>query len=396
MPLHRHYGHYTVQARILLWLAPVLLCVWLQSPVQADGQLPPFSWDRVPLYSHFGIGKGLKPEQYDFLAEHFSLIGLTAGRGGPGSAEEYTAAAAAELKQRNPQMKVLFYWASDKPKHQSKIANKAYPGDYLIHTKRRKGKKDEVTTYFDVERQEVQAWWSDAAADAVHTYGCDGIFVDGAVAGHPQGPYARDFGKEKAAAMNEAVFAMLRDARRKMGPDTLIVFNPLHGTDGKKDPLGQEQLQVTDGAMIDDFDRGGKAKRQSMEYMVNTLGAMRHAARDGKIVLFKAWPGFTMELRKNAELKKTMSLDDIRIEARKDIVFPLACFLLAAEENCYFCYTWGWNPEQGSLEWYPEFDQPLGSPRGDAIRDGWTFRREFEHASVSVDVEKQVAKIDWK
>ena len=185
----------------------------LQSTAQADGKLPEFSWDRVPLYAHFGIGQGLKPEQYDFLAENFMLIGLTAGRGGTDSAEEYTAAAAAELKQRNPKMKVLFYWASDKPKHQSKIANQAYPGDYLIHTKRGKGKKDEVTRYFDVERQAVQDWWSDAAADAVHKYGCDGIFVDGAVAGHPQGPYARDLGKEKAAAMNEAVFAMLRDER---------------------------------------------------------------------------------------------------------------------------------------------------------------------------------------
>ena len=186
----------------------------------------------------------LEPQQYDFLAENFSIIGLTAGRNRSSSAELQTAAAAAELKQRNPEVKVLFYWASDKPKHQSKIANKAYPGDYLIHTRRRKGQKDEVTTYFDVLRPEVQEWWSDAAGKAVHEYGCDGIFVDGAVAGHPQGSYARAFGKEKAVAMNEAVFAMLKDARRKMGPDTLIVFNPLHGTDGKRDPLGREPPRV--------------------------------------------------------------------------------------------------------------------------------------------------------
>jgi hypothetical protein len=348
------------------------------------------------LYAHFGIGDGLKPEEYDFLAENFSLIGLTAGRVRTGSAELNTAAAARELKQRNPAMKVLFYWASDKPKHQSKIANEAYPGEYLIHTKRRKGQKDQITTYFDVERAEVQDWWSDAAADAVHTYGCDGIFVDGAVAGHPQGPYARSFGKDKAAVMNGAVFAMLKEARRKMGPDKLIVFNPLHGTDGKKQPMGREQLYVTDGAMIDDFDRGGKAKQQSMEYMVNTLGTMRHAARAGKIVLFKAWPDFTMAWRKDAQVRKSMSVDDLRREARKDLLFPLACFLLAAEEHCYFCYSWGWNPEQGSLEWYPEFDKSLGPPKGDAVRSDWTFRREFQHASVFVDIEKQVSKIEWK
>ena len=26
---------------------------------------------------------------------------------------------------------------------------------------------------------------------------------------------------------------------------------------------------------------------------------------------------------------------------------PLACFLVGAQPNCYFCYTWGWNPEEG-------------------------------------------------
>ena len=359
---------------------------------QADDKLPVFSWDRVPLYAHFGSGEGLQPSQYDFLANNFSFIGLTAGRMRKGSAELHTAAAARAIKQRNPVVKVLFYWASDKPKHQSKISNNAYPGEYLIT----KGKNGKPTQHFDVERSEVQDWWTDAAAAAVHRYGCDGIFVDGAVAGCPNGPYARGFGKEKGAAMNDAVFAMLRTARQKMGPDKLVIFNPLHGTDGKRPPLGREQLAVTDGAMIDDFDRGGKAKQQSVEYMVNTLGAMRHAATAGKIIIFKAWPEFTMQWRKDPKLKKSMSLEDLRREARKDILFPLACFLLAAERHCYFCYTWGWEPGHGSFEWYPEFDRALGPPHGDAVRDGWTFRREFRHASVFVDMQHKVAKIDWK
>ena len=36
--------------------------------------------------------------------------------------------------------------------------------------------------------------------------------------------------------------AMLKEARRKMGPDKLIVFNPLHGHDGKRGHLDQEYL----------------------------------------------------------------------------------------------------------------------------------------------------------
>lgn len=37
-----------------------------------------------------------------------------------------------------------------------------------------------------------------------------------------------------------------------------------------------------------------------------------------------------------------------------------------------------------------------GAVDAPATREGWTFRREFEHASVFVDVEMKIAKIDWK
>jgi hypothetical protein len=360
----------------------------------ARNVFPEFNWDRVPVSVHFGIGDGLEPEQYDFLAKHFDFITLTAGRlpkSSKGSAELYTAEAARAIKKRNPKAKVLFYWASDKPKHQSRISNEAYPGEYIIHTRRRKGGKTEITKYFDVTRKEVQGWWSDAAASAVHKYSCDGIFVDGATAGRPGGPWSRDLGKEKAAAMDKAVFAMLKDARKKMGSDKLIIFNPLHGSDGGRAPLGQEYLPETDGAMVDDFDR---LRVQSKEYMATTIKTMQKAAKDGKIIIFKGWPRFLGAWRAG-KMKKTPH-DEVLRAAQKDITFPLACFLAGAEPNCYFCYSWGWNPENGSLDWYPEFDKPLGSPKGLANREGFIYRREFTHASVFVDLEKKTAKIDWR
>ncbi len=185
-------------------IIPVILLFAVPATVHSGEKLPVFSWDRVPVSVHFGIGEGLKPEQYDFVAKHFNFITLTAGRlprDSKGSAETYTAQAAREIKNRNPKAKVLFYWASDKPKHQSKISNAAYPGEYLIQTKHRKGRKDRIIRWFDVVRKDVQDWWSDAAAKAVHKYSCDGIFVDGATAGTPGGPLSRVFGKEKAAAL---------------------------------------------------------------------------------------------------------------------------------------------------------------------------------------------------
>ena len=205
-------------------------------------------------------------------------------------------------------------------------------------------------------------------------------------------------GKAKTRKLEQGMFAMIREAKQKMGKDSIILLNPLHGPKkGQKqeDALGWRYLDVVDGAMVDDFDRAANiiARRQSKEYIADTIRTMSAAARRGEIVVFKAWPGFTWWSDK--ELMKEPHAEQYAV-AVKNLEFPLACFLIGAGEHCYFCYTWGWLPEYGTFDWYPEFDRPLGAPKGDAARTGWTFRREFEHASVFLDLQKRIGRIDWK
>ncbi|MCB1235326.1 MAG: hypothetical protein KDM91_09665 [Verrucomicrobiae bacterium] len=353
-----------------------------------DSGFPEFSWDHVPLYAHLAIGDGLKQEEYDFLAEHFDLIAFTGGTVKDGSVEPNIAAGAKAIKERNPKAKVIFYWASDMPKPQWRLSNATFPdGGYLPA---KKGGRD--SQQFDVRRQEVRDWWSGIAGKAVSDYGCDGIFVDGLTAGVKDGPWSKMFGPEQAEAMDRGMLKMIQQAREKMGPDKLILFNPLHGYDQDHPGLGEQYLPFTDGAMVDDFDRN-QSRQQSPEYMANTIETMHKAAKDGKIVVFKGWPKFTWHT--SPEIMKKPREEQLRL-AREQITFPLACFLVGAERHCYFCYTWGWLGEYGTFDRYPEFDQKLGAPKGEATREGWTFRREFEHASVLVDVEKKTGKIDWK
>jgi hypothetical protein len=80
--------------------------------------------------------------------------------------------------------------------------------------------------------------------------------------------------------------------------------------------------------------------------------------------------------------------------ARERITFPLACFLVAAQPGSHFCYSWGYTDRHGMLETYPEFDRPLGPPKGDAVWQGLTATREFAHASVWVDLNTKQARID--
>lgn len=372
-------------------------------PVAADNRgYPEFSWQTVPLYAHVGLGRGLTQEQYEFLAVHYDFITFTGGeidreyRTNPDfSFETIVTEASAAVKRKNPEAKVIFYWAGDFQKPHNRISNASVPEGGMIEVKLNANKTDHI---FDTTRKDVRDWWTGVAERAVTKHGCDGIFVDGGTAFRHGNHYEKVLGKERNHELEQGMFQMLREAKERMGPASLVLLNPLHGFQGgekMEDALGWRYLSVFDGAMIDDFDRAANvmSKRQGPEYIANTIRVMQEASKKGEIVIFKAWPGFTWW--SDPELMKKSHAEQYAV-AVKNLDFNLACFLAGAGENCYFCYTWGWLPEFGTFDWYPEFDKPLGKPKGEAVREGWVFRREFEHASVFVDIEKRSGTIDWK
>ena len=362
----------------------VLLLAPLAALHAADG-LPPFSWDRVPVYAHVGKSSDdFTPEQLDFLARHFDFIAIEKGQAvrKRGSTEAGIAEAARQIKLRKPGAKVLFYWNAflDVRSYQ---ASREFPAEG--HLKDQRGApvmvRETIPTY-DLSQAAVRGWWSDTAAKAVRDGGCDGIFADALAQVTAAGKRKR-LGEEKYASLNDGLVAMLQETRRKCGPEKLILFNGIRGNDGV------QFLPLTSGAMIEHF---GHFSGVGKEKMAEDLDAMRAAALAGKIVCLKAWPGFSWL---DADMMKKPHDELVRL-ARERLTFPLACFLVAAEANCYFCYTWGYSEEHGTFDWYPEFDKPLGAPQGEAKRTGWTYQREFAHASISVDLETQTARIDWK
>ena len=65
----------------------------------------------------------------------------------------------------------------------------------------------------------------------------------------------------------------------------------------------------------------------------------------------------------------------------------------------YFMFSWGWTLSDGSMVDYPERLEPFSPAKSDCQRttpDGWEFTREFEHAHVCVDTEKEQDKIIWR
>ena len=362
-----------------------LLVMLTAGMTQAGAEPLPFSWDHVPVYAHVGKTSGdFTGEQLDFLANHFGFIAFEKGQAARtrGSTEAGIAEAAQQIKQRRPGARVLFYWNAflDIPGYEGRQAFPA--GGHLLDREGQPVMVRNTLPTYDLTRADVRDWWSGRAAQAVGAGGCDGIFADALLQVTAPGKI-KQWGGEKHAAMQEGLAALLKETTRKIGPGKLIIYNGLRGRDGA------QFLPLADGAMIEHF---GHFSGVGKERMAEDLEAMTAAAKTGKIVCLKAWPGFAwldkeMMRKPHAELARL---------ARERLTFPLACFLVAAEPRCYFCYTWGYGEDHGTFDWYPEFDKPLGPPLGAAKKIGWTYQRDFAHASVFVDLETQSSRIDWK
>ena len=192
----------------------------------------------------------------------------------------------------------------------------------------------------------------------------------------------------------------MRLARQKMGSRGMLIYNGLgsakSGLDLSKaeSQKGEIYLDEADGVCFEHFDQfeGG-----DKECILSDWNKIKMASDKGKITVIKCWPDHDFNWLNIELMKKSKS--ELEKISREKINYPLACFLIGAQRYSYFCYSWGYQKEQGGLVDYPEYHYRLGAPKGDFKREtpeGWTFTREFEHAQVSVDLNHRTAKIDWK
>ena len=373
------------------------LLLALAAPMAWSAETPPhvasavrltgFTWDRVPLNLHFGKRTGdLTDAEVDFIARHSTVIALEKGHGvNPhGSTEAGIADSARRITQRNPGAKVLFYFNAF-INWTGYDAFKTYRDEWTLRTA-----GGEIVTHPsgtprpDPSNAEFREWWSEVVAQANRTAPLGGVFIDAL----PQAltpALAKQVGEAKARAVAAGLREMLALTKRKLGPDRVVLVNGIRTTDFRA-ILDWEGI---DGVMIEHF---GAFKTDSTAAIKADLDSIALAARKGKFVVIKGWPGFNftekeMMQRPYAELLQL---------SRERITFPLACFLVAAQPGSHFCYSWGYTDRHGMLETYAELDRPLGPPKADATWDGLTATREFTHASVWLDLTAKKARIDWR
>jgi hypothetical protein len=374
---------------LLLLIVTSFLHVNAQDRRIRKERYPHFSWDKVPVYIHFGKMEGLTEDEINFVANHSDFICFEKGHGSVthGSTEKGIEADAAAIKAVNPKAKVIFYWNTflDYGSFDAHHVYNSHPEWWLRKADGELDFKSPGLKRYDLSNPEVRKWYTEVAVAATEK-SCDGIFMDA----FPQilsPANIQLWGEEKFEQVQAGLFDLLSEVREALGDDKLIVYNGIRNVPGMN--FGMQFLDQTDAATIEHF---GEFRSATKECMAQDIEDMIAAGKQGKIVVMKGWPGFnwTQEHIANKPYESLLK------EARENITFPLACFLIAAQPYSYFCYSWGYRDNHGSLDWYPEFDQPVGKPKGDAIRNGWEYTREFKHCRVWVNLETKEAAIDWK
>ena len=364
--------------------------------VNARPVYPEFTWDRIPLYMHIRKATSFTDEEIAFLAK-FPLITFEKenGHSDHGSVEKGTLNSAQRVKSINPKTKILYYrnvivhygnYAVDK-------GLKSIPGAFLSDEQgNTKLVRNRVQAY-DLSNADLRRWWVEACKDMTSDSAIDGIFLDGNIKALERGYLARQIGRDKKKQTVDGYHLMMKQTREAIGSDQLMIANILRA---RFDNGGLEHLDYFDGSYLEGFfHHVGQVSYE--EYVAKGIDAMQKAARQGKIIAFTAGlsaPENSSEMGID-EAHATVANDE---EARAALAYPLGIFLICAEKYSYFRVHEGYSAN-GNDHWmrsFPEYDRPLGPPNGPADKDGFRYHRTFEHASVTVDIEKRTAEIQWR
>jgi len=385
--------------QILFFIVIVpLACNAPAAEIATNPRFPEFSWDHVPLYMHMRKSKAFTLEELEYLAG-FPIITLekTTGSGTYGSTEKGSLEAAKAIKSHNPDAKVLYYrnvmvhyQGYDVNRTLSEIEHPLLSDSSgntnIVHGGKRGA--------YDLTNPEVRKWWVDHCVEMAGHGQVDGIFIDGNIKALEPAFLGQVIGKDKKSQIARGYKQMMKDLHERTGKDKLLIANLIRARLANS---GLEYLDYLHGSYIEAFESQANGLTR-LEYIAKGIDAVQQAARDGKIICFSMGLGRAR--------KAGIGIDDTRMKAgeasliRERLTYSLAVFLICAEKYSYFLAHDGYsvNGDDSSvwLKLFPEYQKPLGPPKGPAARKGHIYTREFEYASVWLDIEHEKASIEWK
>jgi hypothetical protein len=352
---------------------------------------PAFAWDKIPVYQMFADQERLLTDAE--VAEIASTTGFLCiekqhGYKALGGAELGAKHEIARFHALKPGTKCLFYFNSayaypfttySKPFRYGQVSE--HHQAWLINDPKTGELAHRGTVYFfDVLNPEFRSWWADTVGKCVRESGANGLFVD-----QMHGfTWLRPENKNEVAQAQAQLMRMAKDA---LGRDKILLLNNAAHI--------PELFEIGDAFMFEHYD----SKLLTKEVICKDWELLDRIYRAGKIAVWRI--GVEVENRDRAGAGQEPRMTHAESEAlsKKRMSFYLAAFLIGARPYTYFQYGWGWGLQTGPLVGYPEFQRPLGEPLGDYTRPNrkaWVFQREFEHASVWLDLTAREGTIKWK
>jgi hypothetical protein len=278
-----------------------------------------------------------------------------------------TVGTARKIKALNPAARVLMYWNSVL-RYNMYECEGDMPPSWLI----KRGTQPQLVYNYSVA--EFRTWWVSCAVGALRNSSgaLDGLFIDAA----PKLTRLSD----NAAEAFEWFGEMLDEIKRQV-PGALIIFNG-----NFLEPSGNVLANATkllphaDAVYVESLAN------------LNSPSAAENPARSIAFIQFVA-ASASAAVPAGKQFFAHGLLDPT--DAERSFAFGLAVFLLVAPDpsKAWFLANDGYDVGQGLLVPHPEYNLAFGAPRGPFSVNGSVLCRNFDNATVTVDVVGRIATI---
>ena len=385
----KHAHILTLLAALLL--APLAAIKAAESPPKPTAQvlahLPAFSWDTVPTAMPPRKRPPFTDEDYSRMARHCVVAGSEAME------------IAGEIKKFNPEITAIGY--KNLVLHVQGADDQLFKDhpDWFLYDSPGKPKLNgggkNKRPHYDLRKPEVREYWVQDVMKMMNDPHLDGVFLDA---------YAKVVALNRSQGTTDYMagyHAMMDElCKRRANINKILVGNFLRAD--KEECAIPEVMKYLDGSYLEAFERDKCTPPgpQTYEaYVALGIEAVQQVARSGKIILLRL---SAVDKEGVDEAGDAVGGDKGKANASrsyyKNVEYKLALFLICAERYSYFSYYTP-APAKTSEELapdLPEFKKPLGPPKGPAVKNGFTYRREFQYASVWLDLTKRQGRITWK
>ena len=317
--------------------------------------LPQFSWDTLPVFFHSSNSTGQYNDNALKVIAKFQMATIEKWMGydiKDVDDEDEMVLAMKAIKAANPKISTYFYMNShkDRPEMTRMARELDENPDYaLCDDNGVKVKNTQGFYVFDLSKLEVRKWWLKICLNATKYANGDGCFCDSSQ--RVNTTFTPHISSSKEKAWSEGLVNLTREVQEALGDDNLLI---------------------------------GKVANQSYVKAVQIEG-------------FRASNNSIQSLLLGAEVGQVMQAH-VPAACTGDLTDYIAAFLIGAGEYAYFgCGHWSANGDDTTpLTWRPEYDKPLGAPKGPAQYNAGVWTRSFASGTeVMFDTKGNKGTIKW-